>query len=211
MVGLIVGTTSARGVRVPVAGRDGSNSMKRLKTRQKRRSGEASDRLSESGIAADRGFVAIVVLIAVIAIWVLVMPVVPEIASTTLRRFHLRTGSFAGWAVQFPIPAMYNFANTYQVRKWPEGAMEGLQVMIDDDEAIIQARYVNHFPSRVITFGRQRHDFLSPKEDRWYKLESSYRRLELVSYVKLNYDQDSGYTYVRTHSDGKRLRSGGDE
>jgi len=170
-----------------------------------------SDRPTESGFAADRGCVAIVVLISVIAIWVLVMPVVPGIASTTLRRFHLQTSSFAGWAAQFPIPSMYNFANTYQVRKWPEGAMDEMPVMIDDDEAIIQARHINHFPSRVITFGRQRHDFLVPKEDRWYKLQSSYRGLELISYVKLNYNGDSGYTYIRTHSDGKPLQSEDDQ
>lgn len=211
MVGLIVGTGSARDVRVLVAGRDGSKSMKRSKRQPNRKPGTDSVRSYGSGIASDRGFVAIVILIAVIAIWVLVMPVVPEIATATLRRFHLRTGSFAGWAAQFPIPAMYNFANTYQVRKWPEGAMEGLPVMIDDDEGIIQERYINHFPSRVITFGRERHDFLVAKEDRWYKLRSSYQRLELVSYVKLNYDDDTGYAYIRTDSDGKLLQSGAEQ
>ena len=183
--------------------------MKRSKVQQQNVSTAESDRPTEAGFVVDRGFVAIVVLISVIAIWVLVMPIVPGIASTTIKRFHLQTDSFAGWAAQFPIPSMYNFANTYQVRKWPEepeGAMDEMPVMIDDDEAIIQARYINHFPSRVITFGRQRHDFLVSKEDRWYKLQSSYRGLELVSYVKLNYDGDSGYTYIRTYSDGKPLQ-----
>ena len=69
----------------------------------------------------DYGFFAILSLIAVITIWLLLMPVVPGIASATMHRFHLRSGSFARFAAQFPIPAMYNFANRSEVKDVPPG------------------------------------------------------------------------------------------
>jgi len=120
---------------------------------------------------------AIVALVATIAIWLLLMPLVPAIASVTLRRFHLRTDSFVAWAVQFPIPAMYNFANRFEVRDSvadPSGdAME--------DSAAPTRRMVNHFPSRIFTFGDGRYLHLRHGEDRWLTIESSYRGQTLRS------------------------------
>lgn len=67
----------------------------------------------------DWGFRVFVGVIAVIAAWLIAMPWVPAIAKTTMNRFHLRTSSFAAWAIQQPIPPMYNFRNTTQIRSAP--------------------------------------------------------------------------------------------
>ena len=89
----------------------------------------------------DYGFRAIVTLVVLIAIWLLLMPWVPVIASATLHRFHLRTSNFALWAIQQPIPSMYNFANRYEVREIPPGLLDPI---IENTEK----RYINHFPTQ---------------------------------------------------------------
>ena len=110
----------------------------------------------------------IVTLVVTIAIWLLLMPVVPAIASATLHRFHLRTHSFAVWAMQFPIPAMYNFANRYEVQA-DQASLE------THSGTPFQGRMVNHFPTRIFTFADGRYLHLRHGEDRWLTIESSYR------------------------------------
>jgi hypothetical protein len=116
----------------------------------------------------DTGFIAIVALVAVIAIWLLLTPVVPSIASASLNRFHLRSRSFAVWAIQFPIPTMYNFANRFEVRKVPVGPIDPI---LEENGK----RYLNHFPARVLTFFNTRYRHLNEGTDRWVTIESSYR------------------------------------
>jgi hypothetical protein len=111
---------------------------------------------------------ACVVLISVVVVWLLLMPLVPTIARQTMLRFHLRSHSFAQWAIQFPIPSMYNFANQYEVRATPPGLIDPLA----DDT---QPRYINHFPPRLVTFFDTRERLLRDGTDRWLTLQSSYR------------------------------------
>ena len=118
--------------------------------------------------ARDRGFIAIVTLVAANAVWLLMMPWVPGIARCTLDRFHLRTGSFAAWAIQCPIPSMYNFANRYEAREFPPG-------LVDPIIDTVEPRYVNHFPARVFTFADGRWRLQKDGRDRWVTIESSYR------------------------------------
>ncbi len=99
---------------------------------------------------------------------------------------------------------MYNFRNTYEVRSWPAGAMDDLPIMIDDDEGILDSGTVNHFPARVITFGRQRYNFLkknngegNTRSDRWFKIRSTYLRSDLTTHVQLRAEPDGTFTYVR--------------
>ena len=116
---------------------------------------------------------AIVTLVVGVAIWLLLMPWIPAIGRTTLNRFHLNSGSFATWAVQFPIPAMYNFANRYEVRRKP--------MTERDDADRSRQRLVNHFPVRIFTFADGRYVHLRYGEDRWLTVESSYRGQTLRS------------------------------
>lgn len=114
----------------------------------------------------DYGMFAIITLIVLIAIWLIAMPLVPAIARATLNRFHLNTSSFVRWAVQFPIPAMYNFANRYEVRL-EEGDLATPNVEAE--------RLVNHFPARIFTFADGRYFHLRHGSDCWLLMESSYR------------------------------------
>ena len=137
----------------------------------------------------DFGFYAIVAFSLLIAAWLLLMPWFPRIASQTLQRFHLRTPSFAVWAMQFPVPSMYNFANQYKVGEFPPG----LVMMVFDENW----RYANHFPARVITFFAGRKDFLSSQTDRWFTLKSSYRGQTLESKFHLEAQAEGGYKLIR--------------
>ena len=71
------------------------------------------DRLQ--GPPPDYGLGVVVALVIAVTVWLAATPLVPAVARATLARFHLRTGSFWGWAIQQPVPAMYNFANRYRV------------------------------------------------------------------------------------------------
>ena len=145
----------------------------------------------------DLGFNVIVGFIVLIAGWLLLMPWMPNLAKHSLERFHLRTPSFAIWAGQFPIPAMYNFANQYKIDEFPPGFV----MMVLDENW----RYANHFPVRVITFFAGRHDFLATKNDRWFTLRSSYRGQMLESKFHLEARAEGGYDLIRIDGDGESL------
>jgi len=138
----------------------------------------------------DYGFIVIVALVVVMTTWLLLMPLVPAIASATLRRFHLRTGSFLTWAIQQPIPSMYNFANRYEVREFPPGLVDPI---IDTAEK----RYINHFPSRVLTFANTRYVHLAAGEDRWVTIESSYRGQAIETRFHAKAKAAGGFELVR--------------
>lgn len=116
----------------------------------------------------DTGFIAIIVLVVVVATWLLLTPLVPSVAAASLHRFHLKSRSFAVWAIQFPIPTMYNFANRYEVRRVPAGLIDPI---LEENTK----RYLNHFPARVLTFFNTRHRHLNEGTDRWVTIESTYR------------------------------------
>jgi hypothetical protein len=119
----------------------------------------------------DFGFVFILLLILVIAGWLIAMPFSLFVQRTTLDRFHLQTRSFLGWAIQQPVPAMYNFYNHYEVRPSPWKSMS------DDplEEASSETGTINHFPVRIFTFGDNRSIFLAQPERRTLDAWSSYR------------------------------------
>src|SRR6056297_2166418 len=146
----------------------------------------------------DPGFIAIIALVAVNAVWLLLMPWVPAIASATLYRFHLRTSSFAAWAIQFPIPAMYNFANRAAVSEYPPG-------LVDPILSEAPSRCVNHFPTRVVTFGNARYQHLHQGRDRWFTLQSSYRGQTLETRLHLKPIADGGFEVVRLDKPEPRL------
>lgn len=141
------------------------------------------------------GLTAIYAMIAAYAVWILLMPFCGPIARHALQRFHLVTPTFIGWAVQQPIPAMYNFANTFEVRQWPpreEAAATKSLLPFESplgdehDFGRIHLGYINHFPSRAYTFASQRIHCCSPNEDRWIVTESSFRGQRVKVLVHLD-------------------------
>lgn len=148
----------------------------------------------------DCGFMAIVAIVVVNVAWLLLMPWVPAIASATLHRFHLRSGSFATWAIQFPIPSMYNFGNRFQVSTIPPGMVDSLLEMpLDGSSPTIapEPRYINHFPARVVTFADLRYRYLSDGKDRWITITSTYRGERLETKIHAKPKPDGGFEFVR--------------
>ncbi len=146
---------------------------------------------SAKGRRLDAGFIAITGLVALISIWLLLTPCVPSIASATMRRFHLSSSSFLAWAIQFPIPAMYNFANQYEVRQLPPGLVDPI---LEESEK----RHLNHFPARVLTFADNRYFLLHDGKDRWVTIETSYRgqQIETAMHARPT-ENGQGFELVR--------------
>lgn len=113
----------------------------------------------------DWGYRLIVTLICGIAVWLLLLPVSDFIQRTTLNRFHQQTGSFAAWAVQAPIPAMYSFYNAvkYEPAPWDASPWDRPQQIT-----------ANHFPTRAFTFGHDRMKLGTPQRG-LITLRSQYR------------------------------------
>jgi hypothetical protein len=114
----------------------------------------------------DRGYRVILTGVALVALWLLAMPFSRAIQQTTLNRFHLQTRSFAAWAIQAPVPAMYNFHNRYRIERQPQDATSSTDV---------RTGTVNHFPIRLYTFGESRGFMFRDKARHMLTAESSYR------------------------------------
>jgi len=146
----------------------------------------------------DIGFFGIVGLVAVVAIWLILTPLVPTVAATTMRRFHLRSDSFWQWAIQFPIPTMYNFANRYRVQDYPPDLADPL--LADPLVTESEYRFLNHFPARIFTFADNRYYFLQDGRDHWLTIETNYRGQTIESTIHARAKADGvGFDYVRVN------------
>lgn len=150
----------------------------------------------ERAAKRDLGFIGIIALVIGVAIWLLLMPLVPAIASVTLHRFHLRTDSFAGWAIQAPIPSMYNFANRFEVRDFPPGMVD--PIFFEGAEK----RYINHFPVRRLTFADARYYLLRQGQDRWLTVDSTYRGQTLESRFHARHIGEGRFELIRLADPG---------
>ena len=138
----------------------------------------------------DWGFFLIVGLVAMVAVWLLLTPIVPSVASSSMHRFHLRSKSFMWWSVQQPIPTMYNFSNQYEVTEIPPDLVDPLFA----DES--KRHYINHFPARVLTWSSYRRH-LRDQKDRWYTLETTYRGQKLRSRIRAKANGKGGFDIIR--------------
>lgn len=138
-------------------------------------------------------YVVIVLAVCAVSVWLLLMPFYPAIARVTMKRFHLSTDSFAVWAVQAPVPAMYNFSNRYEIRDLPEGL---ITPVLDST----RPRYINHYPTRILTFANGRYSLLNPGQDRWVTLWSSYRGQQLETRVHAKPIGEGRFEWVRQSS-----------
>lgn len=159
----------------------------------------------------DWGYRGIGLIAFVVASWMLMTPWVPFVSDCLMRRFHLRTNSFAAWSAQQIVPPMYSFHNTVVVRDLPLDIAESglidpfwLNPLSQPDGTVpdgapprvkpwgvISQRTVNHFPAREITFANTRYQHFSEPEnpsqsDRWVVLESTYRGRSLRSVYEMH-------------------------
>ncbi|NND97658.1 MAG: hypothetical protein HKN47_10060 [Pirellulaceae bacterium] len=138
----------------------------------------------------DIAYRVLISLIVVVVIWELLTPLVPSVAMTTMKRFHLRTESFWLWAIQQPVPSMYNFGNTVEIHSIPPG-------MIDPILPGERPRYLNHFPLRRLTFADGRYDHLRKGDHKWFEAKSTYRGQELTTMVHAKPIGDGVYEIIR--------------
>lgn len=164
---------------------------------------ETSSRLTDAKHAmptrsdsVDYVYYGIIAVLVLVATWLLLMPWVPAIASATMHRFHLRTRSFPAWAVQQPIPSMYNFANRYEVREVSPGMLNPVFATSETLFGTSEKRYLNHFPTRVLTFANTRYRYLSDGGDRWLIIDSSYRGQRVESTYHARPRDQGGYEMV---------------
>ncbi|MCC9599670.1 hypothetical protein LOC67_03780 [Stieleria sp. JC731] len=139
-------------------------------------------------------FIAILGLASAVSVWLLLMPFYPAIARTTMRRFHLNTDSFALWAIQAPVPAMYNFGNQYEISDLPEGL---ITPVLDTT----RPRYINHFPTRLLTFANGRYSLLHEGRHCYLTIRSSYRGQTLESKILAQPLGDGRYEWIRQSSE----------
>jgi hypothetical protein len=132
----------------------------------------------------DWGFRCIAAMVSIVALWLLAMPFCQFIQQTTFNRYHLQSGSFAAWATQAPIPAMYNFHNRYRIEPQPWDA-----TLFSRPET----GTINHFPVRLYTFGDNRAIMLPRADQRMLTVESRYRGRTLTTRWTATPASDGGY------------------
>ncbi len=136
----------------------------------------------------DRTVWVMLIPLAAIAAWLLLLPFSSTVQRATLRRFQMQTPTFWQWAVQQPIPAMYNAENRAQViltEPTGDGTLNG-------ERRFAAPRYLNHFPFRLVTFGDGRFDFLRFGQPVAFHLESSYRGHRLETHWRATPRQEGG-------------------
>ena len=146
---------------------------------------------TETSHRPDIGFRLILALVAAVVVWLVLTPFVPAVASASMHRFHLRSQSFLTWAVQFPIPTMYNFSNRYQISEVPPDLVD--PIIIESDK-----RYINHFPVRIFTFFNTRYRYLDAGTDRWLTVDTTYRGQRIESNFHARAKQEgAGFDLLR--------------
>lgn len=176
----------------------------------------------------DWGYRLISLVAAVVAGWMLLTPWIPFVSDCLMRRFHLRTSSFAVWSVQQIVPPMYSFRNTAVVRDLPLDIVESGLIdpflldpllfnplneppnvaAVKNELGVVAQRTINHFPAREITFANTRYRYFSEPEnpsqaDRWIVLESTYRGRSLRSVYELHL-QDRRFWKMTLAEDAER-------
>lgn len=137
-------------------------------------------------------FRVLVAALFAVALWLLAMPWVPAIARCTMQRFHLLTGSFPAWAIQQPIPPMYSFANTTEVRTTPPGDVLD-PGSLPSRAGLIMGQTINHFPTREFTFADARARYLRDRREKWFVLRSTYRGQVVESRYRLVPASEGGW------------------
>jgi hypothetical protein len=135
----------------------------------------------------DWGYRCIATLVIGIACWLSAMPFCQFIQRTTFNRYHLQTRSFAAWAIQAPVPAMYNFYNRYQIEPQPWDATLFSQPIVGT---------INHFPVRLLTFADNRPLMLPHTDRQMLTVRSEYRGQSLTTRWSVSTAQDRVYEVI---------------
>ncbi len=168
--------------------------------------GQNNHRCSATG-STDWSYRILVTALASVAVWLMAMPWVPAIARCTMNRFHLQTHSFAAWAIQQPIPPMYSFANTTEVRNRPPGAGSEASPDMNPGDGVIAGRTINHFPTREFTFANARARYLVDQTSKWFVLQSTYRGQTIESVYRLDPAAGNGWNVTLVKDENPRQKN----
>lgn len=170
--------------------------------------------------AASLTFVAAILLSS---FWCLALPLSKSVQTAYLKRFHLRSESYVGWAGQQLTPAMYNLENQYlfSSQPLPESERRTIehafyrqlknrktrtteQATASAETHPIRLDMLNHFPTRTMTFVTSRH-FLKQQREGYFYFRSRYRdsALESVFHVEPVSDSQSKVTILTPEGGGK--------
>ena len=166
----------------------------------------------------DLASATLLTLIILAAFWIFLLPLNQTVQKTFLARFHLASSSFPIWAMQQPIPSMYNFENRVWISPVPITQSElnqafskgnnsnpriGLPATHLTNLKTIETEQINHFPTRAFTFGKTRWILKQQSEPRYYYLSSRYRDVEHNSAFRLSpiSDRQFGVTRLEPLSD----------
>ena len=144
-------------------------------------------------------------IIAITGLWIAALPLSAAVQETYLRRFHLASANFPGWAIQQTIPSMYNFENKVWVS--PEPLMQFEIDQLENEEsrivdspsgemAYIESSMVNHFPTRIATFADKRTDLIRNPNGYLY-LRSRYRGKEIKTTYKVEPGTEAEFNLKR--------------
>ena len=136
----------------------------------------------------DYGTGAFILILILVSVLLFSLRFCPWTQRQIMEKFHLKSPSFARFAVFQFIPSMYNFSN--------EILITGSLVKGGQDALYVAKFQVNHYPLRMISFGsRNRSELIKSGAPRFAFIRSRYNGHTLDSIYAL---EPQGYKlYVR--------------
>lgn len=107
----------------------------------------------------------------------------PEFQKRAITQFHLTSPSFLVWAVNQPVPAMYNFANEIWIGNRPKNASNEIPL---GSPFKYYYTWVNHYPLRVVTFSWYRSMIYKDKDYKYISMRTAYRNTFVETCYYLN-------------------------
>ena len=141
--------------------------------------------------AGDWGALVLVGVVALIYVRLLLMPFLPSIQRAAIDRFHLTTPSFVLWAIQQPIPPMYNLENQVWFSR---RALTDEELLLAKPLPEVQYEYINHFPIRKVTFAGSRYRCFKDERSGWLYLRSRYQETVKTTVWRIESNDDDTMT-----------------
>lgn len=137
--------------------------------------------LRDARRARDHAGVVLAALMALYCLVPLSLLAAPQLALPLMARFHLRSESFATWALLQPSPWMYNFENYYLASEHSLTRNE-----LENPPAGLRWQAINHQNARVITFADMRARLTQSSGQRYYYLSSRYRGYHVLTAYRVS-------------------------
>ncbi|MFK7767358.1 MAG: hypothetical protein AB8B55_09065 [Mariniblastus sp.] len=155
-----------------------------------------------------------------VALWIVALPFSTTVQDTYLKRFHLDSKNFVAWAVQQPVPAMYNFENrvcfsdreisetefAQALVRAPDEKLARVIGPVDEEtdsahQSVPVFKTINHFPTRAFTFADAIYEHKENLNGFVY-MTTRYRGRELRSVFQITPVADSEFEVKRLHGKG---------